>query len=259
MSATPSYDCSMLMYSANKCSLMPLTEFMLRVTHDCPYGNISRRFPSFKMFVWCNRENEVFEVIVEKQSEYSAVTEEISKLKDIIETTSDGNGVRLITKPCHCTTENSITKNIDECNLLQILPVIYEKGWEYYRLIAFRHEDLQELVHRLEEKGFVFDIIRKVPFGGHIAGSLTLTADALFSGLTEKQVDALLNAYSHGYYRLPRSTDVQTMARNRRVPRTTFQEHLKKAENKLVASLVPYLTLYHSGSSARRKRSKHIV
>lgn len=38
------------------------------------------------------------------------------------------------------------------------------------------------------------EILRKVDFDGFIASSLTLTADALFSDLTEKQMDALLTA-----------------------------------------------------------------
>ena len=213
---------------------MPLTEFILKVTHDCPFGNISRKFPSLKMFVWCNREHEVIEVIIGKQEEYPAVMEEVSKLGGIIKEASDGHEIHLITKYCFCNTKNSVSRNIDESNLLHVSPVIYDRGWEYYRLIAFRHEDLQRLMQHLEEKGFVFDVVRKVPFNGFIASSLTLTADALFSNLTEKQIDALLVAYNQGYYRLPRNTDIQAIARKRRVPRTTFQEHLKKAENKLL-------------------------
>ena len=249
----PSHDGSIHKYLEKKFFNMPLTEFVLKVTHDCPFGNISRKFPSAKMFVWCNREHEVLEVIVEKQEEYPAIMEEVSKLGEIIKETSDGHQVHLITKPCSCTTENSVSKNIDDFNILHILPVIYDQGWEYYRLIAFRHEDLQKLMQRFEEKGFLFEVVRKMPFNGFIASSLTLSADALFSDLTEKQIDALLTAYNQGYYKLPRKTDVQTIAKKRRVPRTTFQEHLKKAENKLVFSLIPYITLYRSASPEKRK------
>ena len=235
---------------------MTLFEVVFKVTHDCPFGNISRRFPSLKMFVWCNREHEVVEVIVEKLEEYSVVMEEISKIGGIIEEASDRHKVHLITKRCFCTMENSVGKNIDAFNLLHVSPVIYKQGWEYYRAIAFRHEDLKRLLQRLEEKGFVFEILRKVPFDGFIASSLTLTADALFSDLTEKQMDALLTAYMLGYYKLPRKADVKTIARKKRVPRTTFQEHLKKAENKLVASLVPYIQLFKQASPEKRKRLK---
>jgi predicted DNA binding protein len=115
---------------------------------------------------------------------------------------------------------------------------------------------LKELLQRLEESGWLFEILRKVPFDGFIGSSLTLTADALFSGLTEKQIDALLTAYRNGYYMLPRKADVQTIASKERVPRTTFQEHLKKAENKLVAALAPYIQLFNHAPPEKRKSLK---
>jgi predicted DNA binding protein len=235
---------------------MALYEFVFKVIHDCPFGNISRKFPSLKMFQWCNREHEVLELIIETHEDYAILMEEISKLSGIIDVLSDRNKVHLVTKSCFCSNENSVTKNIDACNLLHVAPVVYEKGWEYFRVIAFRHEDLEELLQRLEEKGFVFEILRKVPFDSFIASSLTLTADTLFSDLTEKQTDALLTAYRNGYYQLPRKANVQEIAFKMRVPRTTFQEHVKKAENKLVAALVPYIQLYNHASSEKRKKLK---
>ncbi len=235
---------------------MTLFEVVLKITHDCPFANISRKYPSMKMFSWCNREHEVYEVIAEKQEEYSAVMEELSKVTQVLEVLSDRHNVHLITTTCFCNMDNSVTKNIDQFYILHVPPVIYDQGWEYYRLIVFKHEDLRKLMQRLEDRGFVFDVVRKVPFDGFIASSLTLTADALFSNLTEKQTDALLTAYNYGYYRLPRKTDVQTIANKRRVPRTTFQEHLKKAENKLVMSLVPYIQLYKKASPEKREQIK---
>lgn len=193
---------------------------------------------------------------MEKQDESSAVMDEISKIGGILGVSSDRHKAHFVSRICTCTTENSVVRNLDDFDLLHVSPVVYDQGWEYYRLIIFRHEDLRKLMQQLEEKGFVFDIVRKVSFDGFIASSLTLTADALFSDLTEKQMDALLTAYSHGYYRLPRRADVQSIASKRRVPRTTFQEHLKKAENKLVVSLVPYIQLYKQASPEKRERLK---
>jgi predicted DNA binding protein len=88
------------------------------------------------------------------------------------------------------------------------------------------------------------EIIRKKPFDGYIASSLTLTTDALFSGLTEKQVHALLTAYAQGYFRFPRGSDLQTIASKEEISRTTFLEHLKKAENKIITALIPHIQLF---------------
>ena len=86
-----------------------------------------------------------------------------------------------------------------------------------------------------------------------MATSMTLTADALFYGLTERQMDALLTAHRHGYYNLPRDSDVQTIAAKEKVPLTTFQEHLKKAENKLVAAIIPHMKLFNHAPAERRR------
>ena len=237
---------------------MTLFEVVFKITHDCPFCNISKRFPHLKMFVWCNREHEVIELILDKSDECSAVLEEMSKKEGIIEKSSDSHNTHYFVKKCFCAVEDSVGKNIDAFDLLHISPVVYQHGWEYYRIIAFKHEDLKGLMQRFESKGFKFEILRKVPFNGFIASSLTLSADALFSDLTEKQAEALLAAHRNGYYRLPKKANITDIANKKRVPRTTYQEHLKKAENKLVSSLVPYIQLFRCAVPEKREGLKMV-
>jgi len=223
---------------------MTLFEVTFRVKHDCPFGNLSRKFPSMKMFVWCNRKHEVLEMIVGKPSDYEEVKKDVQKRGGIIGEASDRSKVHLITKNCGCTLDNSVSKNIDAYNLLHILPVIYKAGWEYYKVVAFKHNDVKRLLNRLDERGFQVEVLRKNPFEGAIAGSVAITVNSLFANLTKKQIEALLTSYSMGYYQMPRKANASSIATARHVPRTTFEEHLKKAENKLVANLVPYLQLF---------------
>jgi len=82
-------------------------------------------------------------------------------------------------------------------------------------------------MQKFEERGFRFEVLRKVDFDGFIASSLTLTADALFSDLTEKQMDALLTAYSNGYYNLPGKTNARHCQKE-----TNFQNKLLRASQK---------------------------
>jgi hypothetical protein len=205
------------------------------------------------MFVWCNREHEVIEIIIPKREEYPAIIKELSRIGGIVNRSYDDSRIHLISRKCFCTMDNSIGKNIDALDLLHVSPVVYEQGWEYYRLMMFRHEDLKKLLLRLEQMGVKVEILRKVPFDGFIAGSLTLTADALFSDLTEKQTDALLSAAGNGYYRLPRKFPLTMIAKRKRVARTTFEEHLRKAENKIVTGLVPYLELFRRAPIEKRE------
>ncbi len=232
---------------------MTLFEVVLKLTHDCPFANLSKKYPSLEMCSWCNGEHDVYELHTENQEEYDALVKEVSKLGELIEESSDEQKAHLIIETCACTKENSVGKNIEDFDLLHVSPVVYSKGWEYYRIIAFRHQDLKRFLERIENRGFKYEIVRKVPFDGFIASSLTMTADALFSELTDKQIDALLMAHNSGYYLFPRKNDIQSIAAKRRVPRTTFQEHLKKAENKIVSSLVPYIQLYRYAPIEKRE------
>jgi predicted DNA binding protein len=233
-------------------------EVVFKTTYDNFYSNLSRKYPSFKKYFWCNYTNDIIEIIVENLDEYRLVIEELNEHKSsgIIEESSDQQKIHMIVKNCSCEDENTVERYISSVNMLHIFPSILEKGWEYNRILFFRHEDFEALMQRLKENGFTVEILRKVPFDGYLSGSLTFTADALLSDLTEKQVDALLTAHRYGYYNLPRRADVQTIATKIQVPRTTFQEHLKKAENKLIAALAPYVQLFKYSSSDQKRRLK---
>ncbi len=237
---------------------MALFEVVLKATFNDEFFDLTRRFTSSKIFTWCNREHDVIEMIVENPNDYPLVMDEVRKTEigGIVEESSDNSRFCLMVHECHCMLEDTLVRHIGKLNLLNVFPNVIENGWAYNRLIAFRHEDFEELLRRLEKWGWDYKILRKAPFNGFIASSMTHTADALFSDLTEKQIDAMLTAYRHGYYNLPRDADVQTIAAKEKVPRTTFQEHLKKAENKLVAALVPYMQLFDHAPKEKRERLK---
>jgi len=234
---------------------MTLYEVALKVTFDTFYINLTRRFPSAKMFIWCNRETDIVEVIVKNPEEYPLVMEELHAhpYSGVFEEISDDRRLYLTVHECHCMNQNTMVRHIGKLDILNVFPNVVENGWVTHRLIVFRHEDFEELLRRFEKWEWNYKILRKVPFNGFIASSLTLTADALFSSLTEKQIEAMLTAYRHGYYNLPRDSDVQTIAAKENVSRTTFQEHLKKAENKIMEGLIPYIQLFSYAPPTRRK------
>jgi predicted DNA binding protein len=243
---------------------MPLFDVALKTTFlktrshaQSTFMDLTRKFPSASVFIWCNRENDVIEIVVRNPEEYPLVMEEIRTLrdsvKDVIEEIVDERRLYLNVHKCHCMKEDTIVRHIGKLNILNIFPNMIENGWAYHRLIVFRHKDLEELLTRFEKWGWFYKILRKVPFDGFVASSLTMSADALFSGLTEKQMEAVLAAHRNGYYNMPRAADVKAIAAKEKAPRTTFQEHLTKAENKLMAALVPNIKLFYHASPERKK------
>jgi len=216
-------------------------ELDFKIRHACTLGEISSDFPSIRILKWCNNGREIIELVGGADGDYLRVVEIISGITDVIEEMSDGHKVHLITRTCSCGIEDIVGKGVEETGLLPISPIVFRKGWEYHRVIALRHNDINKLLERFKNQSFFPVVLRKVIFNGFSGSSMTFTADTLFSDLTERQVDALLTAYRHGYYKLPRDSDIQTIAAEKQVARTTFQEHLKKAENKLVSSLAPHI------------------
>lgn len=220
---------------------MSMFELDFKIRHACTLGEISSDFPSIRILKWCNNGREVIELVGGGNEDYSRVVEIISGITDVIEEMSDGHKVHLITRTHSCGIEDIVGKGVEETGLLPISPIVFRKGWEYHRVIALRHNDINKVLERFKSQSFFPVVLRKVIFNGFSGSSMTFTADTLFSDLTEKQMDALLTAYRHGYYKLPRDSDIQTIAAEKQVARTTFQEHLKKAENKLVSSLAPHI------------------
>jgi predicted DNA binding protein len=172
------------------------------------------------MFIWCNNDHDIIEIISVGRKDEAEIMEELKQLSGIVEQTYEKGRIHLIVKQCACQYEGSITQLLDEFSMLQLHPVVHDEGWEYYRAIVFHHEDIDRLFQRFDEKGYQYEIIRKAPFEGVISSSMTLTADALFSSLTEKQLSALVMAYSNGYYQFPRQTNVKDLAAMKKVPRT---------------------------------------
>lgn len=232
---------------------MSLFEVVFRARYENPLSEITKDNPSVKIFQWCNDKHDIMELILQKQEDYGRIRDDMTKAVKIVDEIHNGANTHVITQMCSCGGPGTVQSYLSDPSLLLIPPIAYENGWENIRLIAFRHENVKKLLSKLNEDGFEVEIIRKKPFDGYIASSLTLTTDALFSGLTEKQVHALLTAYAQGYFRFPRGSDLQTIASKEKISRTTFLEHLKKAENKIISALIPHIQLFKQIPPERRE------
>jgi len=224
---------------------MTLTQIEFKAQHDCPFNNLSKRFPSATMALWCNRETEILEVKSDDAASLNRIDEELKEMKSIVRKVfSRKTGRIAVTMKCSCTLSNSIVRHIDQHNCLQIPPTVYSGGWEFYKIISFRHKDVKELFGSLDGKAILEIISSRQLYNGEIHDSLCVSLSDLFSRLTEKQITAFLEAYDSGYYRIPKKITAAELARKIHLSRTTFEEHLRKAENKVLSAIVPYLQLY---------------
>lgn len=113
--------------------------------------------------------------------------------------------------------------------LIQTKPfIIYPSGWEELELASFNRKYLENIMKIAEKKfNLKLEYLKK--------GELdSLGILSIFPKLTEKQKNAVESAISNGYYEYPRKIDVQSLAKKNKSSFSTFQEHLRKAENKLI-------------------------
>ena len=222
---------------------MPATEVQIKAKTNSPINGLTERYPSLRVWMWCNYMQDVYEIVSDSPEEFRGAVEEFRGIYHVLDETEISTNIRLITQNCVCSKETTVHENIQELEILNLMPVFYTRGFEYYRLIAFRHEALSELFDRVSQQGLQVEVREKAPFNGMVCDSL-VTLNSLVGGLTDKQVDAIVAAYNNGYYQTPRRVNVQAIADRVRVPRTTLQEHLNKAENKLISSIIPQIQLY---------------
>jgi predicted DNA binding protein len=229
--------------------IMSLYEASFRVRHECPYRELSEHHPDLTIREWYLSDCQVLEITApEDPSE--ALLEEISALGDTLHESIDESGLHVVTQSCLCSLEDSIIERFEEYNCLYQPPTIHRQGWEHYSVIAFDEGDVRDLLRDLEADRDV-DVISKTTISEqHLPHSMLAPVDQLFEDVTDRQMAALRLALERGYYEQPRKTSLREMAEGTDVARSTFEEHLRKAENKLLTNAGQFLRLVTATSSA---------
>jgi predicted DNA binding protein len=104
------------------------------------------------------------------------------------------------------------------------------------------------MFRELGDMSLVEILERKIVPEKSIRDTFIMSLSSAFSKLTEKQVDALMAALDNGYYEVPKKMTAEEIARKYGVPRTTYEEHVRKAESKILRAISPYIGTYASGA-----------
>ena len=156
--------------------------------------------------------------------------------------------LQLIVKSCRCSKiPTNITDIVERNSCLSVPPEVYYGGWEEYRVIGFRENDYKKMFQEIEHVGPVKIIQKRIASDKSIRDTFMVSLNRVFSQLTEKQVNSLIAALEAGYYQIPKRATTTEIAGRNKVPRTTYEEHLRKAESKVLQAIAPYVRLYTSG------------
>ncbi len=59
-----------------------------------------------------------------------------------------------------------------------------------------------------------------------------------------KPTDALLKAHRYGCYSSPREVTTENISKSLGISRSIYEEHLRKAENRIMNAVAPYLQIF---------------
>jgi len=134
---------------------------------------------------------------------------------------------------------------VEECILSYgcsiVFPSLFAEGRETHRLIAPSRERLKQLLDRLREFGPGGATLESVTEVSPENLQVSLNLADLAGQLTKKQLEVLTTAVSAGYYASPRQTTTERLAEAYGLSRTTLEEHLRKAEAKVLRSVMGVL------------------
>ncbi|WP_336035355.1 helix-turn-helix domain-containing protein [Halobacterium yunchengense] len=228
---------------------MSLYEASFRVRHECPYRELSERYPDLTIREWYLSDCQVVELTA-PASPADDLREEIDRLGTVLHESVEDDRLHVVTQSCLCSLEDSIIERFEEYNCLYQPPTVHRQGWEHYTVIAFDEGDVRALLRDLEADRDVEVLSKTAITEQRVPHSMLAPVDQLFADVTERQLAALRLALERGYYEQPRRTSLRELAELTDVARSTYEEHLRKAENKLLTNAGQFLRLVTATTSA---------
>jgi predicted DNA binding protein len=188
--------------------------------------------------LWCNDHCDLLHVGSDRGEAVKRAVEAAVGVRDTI--TREDEYV-IITDEClkpH--TEDNVEAYLAANECLLLPPLRYERGAKLCRVLALDPANLTTFYREINEryrvtvrsKREITTIDREHPL---------LSLHSAIPTLSDRQREAIVTAYEADYYAIPRGTTTTELSTELGINRRTFEEHLRRAENKLVGKLVEQL------------------
>jgi len=147
----------------------------------------------------------------------------------------------LITDDClKSSGEDHIESVLADHGCLLVPPLTYADGTKWCRVLALDPANLTAFYRAVAAEHPV-TVESKREIGSVAADRPLLTFESALPDLSPRQREALATATELGYYRIPRDATTAALADEMGVERRTFEEHLRRAENKLLRAMAEYV------------------
>lgn len=224
-----------------------MEEIELRLENETPFCVLSKEFPALRIYRWCSSVIDYIEVIGDQNEMKRAMVrldEVASDLHSQVISSSGSERRQSTAISCRCTVGNSTIRSAESMNLLWEAPAVYQGGFEFLKLISFSPVDTRRFFEESARLGEVQVLKKRTVQPDSLRETYTLSLADILGDLSEKQVRYLRDAIGMGLFTTPRKILVEDLARIHGVSKSTMQEHINKARNKLIQAMEPYLNLF---------------
>ena len=118
--------------------------------------------------------------------------------------------------------------------IIQVSPVLINPSIKkhLWTLASFKREILEKVLKFAKEKHNA----KLLKFKQEPVNNISISS--VLPNLSKKQYDAFNLAIREGYYDFPKKTDLKSLAKLMGISYSTYQEHLKRAESKVIPSVL---------------------
>ena len=164
-------------------------------------------------------------IIQGEQRQVKRFIESVKNDKRVINVESHGNQIFVLSKE-----KENIAPFLDK-KIFFLKPILFEDGCEYWHLASWEKSPLIKFYEKTNKHAEV-----KILRLGQESPSMFV--QHALPHLSQKQLESIRTAIAYGYYSYPRKESVQSLSKKINLKRTTFQEHLRKAESKIIQLLL---------------------
>jgi predicted DNA binding protein len=213
---------------------MPIVDARVRVHHPCPYCDLSVRFPTSLLLLWCDNRRDTFLLSSPDGEELRRLCARVRAVYRGRVLLAEGTSALVELPDFEWPSPPSVTGLARRGGVWVLPPVVYAEGRETYRLIAPTRARLNRLIQRLRRLGEVEILSVSDRAGLESVRDYPAASAHFFEGLSERQLRSLVVAHDAGLLEIPARSSWAAVARAQGMARSTFGEHLRKAQLRLV-------------------------
>lgn len=214
-------------------------EATLRIDHDSPYASMTAH-NDVTVEVWCNQYCDLLHVT---GSDLGAPVSRVADEVGVRDIAFEDEEVVLITEECLLDSHDDLLEEyLRRHDCLSLPPLTYDHGTLLARVVSLDESELTAVYREVTEAHHV-TVEAKRGIESVAPDVPLLMLDSALPDFSPGQEEALLAAIEEGYYEIPRETKTAEIAADLGISRRTFEEHLRRAENKLIKSMVEYVAV----------------